>query len=1209
MSKLVVSIIIVVFALLSNGMAQAVYDVTSPGDVVMGVPDDGDWPVAERPELAIDDDVNTKYLHFKGDFNPNAGPTGLRVTPSSGPTIVTGLTFSTANDYPGRDPVSFELYGSNGTIYGPYTLIASGDILDFRGVAAWPRLTKNNTPITFPNDADYKHYQLLFTAIRGPVGGGVNSMQIAEVEMLRVTLVASQPLPADGTICTNNWINLSWMPGDLASLHNVYFGTDMDAVTQRKTSVLIATTDVPFALVGRPGYAFPNGLQMGTTYYWCVDEVNSTEPDSPWQGNIWSFRFSTEPAVYLLITNEKLAPAFEPLVQRRAEQGFPGRLLKVEYIYASYLGTDEPEKIRNCIIDHYTRYGTQYVALGGDDVIVPVRYCYTGVRDDIQPADLYYSDMDGGDWDGDGDHRYGEPGDVGEVELIPDVHLGRIPVRTVDDTAAYVNKVITYESATPELYVGSVLLAGGGGSPDRSGSARPPGFQDHDPVAHFEAGVTSWYLASVQPYWQGLPVHRHFPTHSSWDQYRCGDAEWSPEALARHLNEGYHLVLYGGHGAPTAWGMGGQFFRSSHAAQLTNPFPSIIVSVGCSLAAFDLAEPSLSEGFLRNPNGGAVAFFGFTRSGASGTSRTELSSELFRNKQTSIGEAMTRSQSTMASRLVGAPWRQCQFSFQGDPLIYLIPEREGRHLQIFQPKGLETIQRSSDLYIRWNAAGTGFGANESVRLEYSTDSGQKWYTVPQAEALPYNDRLFIWNDCDLPFGSAYRIRVSSLSDPEVSDMSERDFTVGELGLMKIRSYPVKSIRISGVHGNWTNYDISALLGEKVSLVAPLVPENVPEMVFERWCDEVGNTLTDEATYTFTFDHDTTVVAHYESSGQTVNYYVNDDTPEDGVAAGNDQNNGSSPQQPMRHIQALLDKYPELGWGDVINVSSGIYHENITLGESHAGLTLSGSGQDTCVIDGGAKGSCIWLEDAAAGIISGFTIRNGLANAGGGICCDASFPIIEACTFRNNHANGKGGGILCGRNSSPELSDCWFVGNSAHHGGAVYNLYCTTGLTNCLFTSNSATHGAAVFNGESTVALRNCTFSQNIAKASSGAISSYWDSTTRVSNCILWGDQRGEIHLAGGTITVTCSNVQGGWPGEGNIDVDPLFADPSNGDFHLKSQAGRWYSNSESWVIDNVTSPCIDAGDPDTFVGNEPEPNGERINMGAYGCTAEASKSP
>jgi len=166
------------------GQIPARADITAPGDTVRGVPNDGDWPGNEAPSLAIDDDTRTKYLHFKGDFSPDAGPTGFQVTTSIGGSIVTGLTFTTANDAPGRDPIAFELSGSNQSIDGPYALIAGGNIVDFMQGTAWPRLTENTTPITFGNRTAYVHYQLLFTAIRGPVGGSVNSMQIAEVELL-----------------------------------------------------------------------------------------------------------------------------------------------------------------------------------------------------------------------------------------------------------------------------------------------------------------------------------------------------------------------------------------------------------------------------------------------------------------------------------------------------------------------------------------------------------------------------------------------------------------------------------------------------------------------------------------------------------------------------------------------------------------------------------------------------------------------------------------------------------------------------------------------------------------------------------------------------------------------------------------------------------------------------------------------------------------
>ena len=116
------------------------------------------------------------------------------------------------------------------------------------------------------------------------------------------------------------------------------------------------------------------------------------------------------------------------------------------------------------------------------------------------------------------------------------------------------------------------------------------------------------------------------------------------------------------------------------------------------------------------------------------------------------------------------------------------------------------------------------------------------------------------------------------------------------------------------------------------------------------------------------------------------------------------------------------------------------------------------------------------------------------------------------------------------------------------------------------------------------------------------------------NCILWGSTREAIRgstseVIEGPASVSYSDVEGGWPGEGNINAAPYFVDPNNGDYHLKSQDGRWDPASESWVIDDTSSPCIDAGDPNDPVGLERFPNGGRINMGAYGGTSEASLSP
>ncbi|RPJ78677.1 MAG: hypothetical protein EHM20_03365, partial [Alphaproteobacteria bacterium] len=74
----------------------------------------------------------------------------------------------------------------------------------------------------------------------------------------------------------------------------------------------------------------------------------------------------------------------------------------------------------------------------------------------------------------------------------------------------------------------------------------------------------------------------------------------------------------------------------------------------------------------------------------------------------------------------------------------------------------------------------------------------------------------------------------------------------------------------------------------------------------------------------------------------------------------------------------------------------------------------------------------------------------------------------------------------------------------------------------------------------------------------------------------------------------------------DIYVDPLFANQKIHDYHLKSTGGRW--NGKTWVKDFMSSPCIDAGCPYSNYSNEPEPNGNRTNIGRFGNTEYASNS-
>jgi hypothetical protein len=265
----------------------------------------------------------------------------------------------------------------------------------------------------------------------------------------------------------------------------------------------------------------------------------------------------------------------------------------------------------------------------------------------------------------------------------------------------------------------------------------------------------------------------------------------------------------------------------------------------------------------------------------------------------------------------------------------------------------------------------------------------------------------------------------------------------------------------------------------------------------------------------------------------------------------------------------------------------------------------------------------------------------------------SSPTVTNCTFTSN-SGGDGGGMFNVYYSDSTVTNCTFKGNSAVYGGGLNNLsYSNPTVTNCTFTGNLAYKGGGMYNNwYNDPIVTNCNFTGNSADYGGGMYNNYYGNP-KVTNCIFWGNTAAngnEIALTYySTIYADYCDVQGNLPGiyddgvgttinwgAGNIDADSLFVDPGywdengtpsdpnddfwvDGDYHLKSQGWRWDNDANNWTWDDVTSPCIDAGNPGALLGDEPmtldvDPLNRwgqnlRINMGAYGGTAEASMPP
>jgi len=139
-------------------------------------------------------------------------------------------------------------------------------------------------------------YDLWIDGIIDEVGYWSHMMTEVEIRKLAGRTKASEPSPADGAVHPDTWVNLSWVPGVYAVSHDLHLGDNIDDVTNGTGGTFRGNQTSTYYVAGFPGFAYPDGLVPGTTYYWRIDEVNDANPNSPWKGPVWSFRVAPKKA-------------------------------------------------------------------------------------------------------------------------------------------------------------------------------------------------------------------------------------------------------------------------------------------------------------------------------------------------------------------------------------------------------------------------------------------------------------------------------------------------------------------------------------------------------------------------------------------------------------------------------------------------------------------------------------------------------------------------------------------------------------------------------------------------------------------------------------------------------------------------------------------------------------------------------------------------
>jgi hypothetical protein len=283
--------------------------------------------------------------------------------------------------------------------------------------------------------------------------------------------------------------------------------------------------------------------------------------------------------------------------------------------------------------------------------------------------------------------------------------------------------------------------------------------------------------------------------------------------------------------------------------------------------------------------------------------------------------------------------------------------------------------------------------------------------------------------------------------------------------------------------------------------------------------------------------------------------------------------------PKATIQAAIDVSID---GDIVVLASGTHvgEGNGDLDFGGRAITLRSAGGDPaeCVIEPsfGSRGFVFQSGETAAAVVRGVTVRNGTGFIGGGAArIVGSSPTFIDCHFEGNSAayigGGFGGGLYV-QSGNPTIISCVFrnnhCGNSkvgpVGRGGAMFVLDGSPELIGCVFVGNTATAassqqatGGAIHVSSGSPTITNCVFVSNAADDLGGAIHNAGDLV--VTNSIVRGNFPDQLNSTT-EVSVAYSNVEDGWPGDHNIDADPLFADAGSGDLRL--QPG---------------SPCIDAG--------------------------------
>ncbi len=290
----------------------------------------------------------------------------------------------------------------------------------------------------------------------------------------------------------------------------------------------------------------------------------------------------------LIVTDSSLETIFEQLADRRTDQGILTEVITMNVIYSMSSGRDNAEKLRNFVKNYYLANGLDFLLLGGDTNLVPLRFAYAMTceggfypgREDSLPCDLYFSDLDG-TWDANLNDIFGETAD--EIDLHPDIFVGRATVENATEAQTFVDNIAAYEDCFKDDFYQDVLFLA-------------------------EVLWTNPYTNSAES--KDYIDEQFLPDYLNITKLYQALGNENPSTAMAAFNAGQNFVNHDGHAWYSCLGVGDGYLYSEDMDAINSDgrFTAVMYSIGCWSAAFDF--DAIAEHFITNSSGGGVAFIG-----------------------------------------------------------------------------------------------------------------------------------------------------------------------------------------------------------------------------------------------------------------------------------------------------------------------------------------------------------------------------------------------------------------------------------------------------------------------------------------------------------------------------------------------------------------------------------------------------------------------